>query len=142
MGQYKEMVHKLPEDREIMEMLTDITDNFVESVKITQPQKYANLINKMKEISEEGHFTKDHLEHIDHGHFSTDFTTKLAEEIYEIDFTKEHFNEYDFNFIMNEMHKLFHPVYHDKNEHYAELAIAWLDHNKGKAYKYYEKMYK
>ena len=142
MGKYKEMIYKLPEEREVMELLTDITDNFVESIKVTQPQKYANLINRLKELTSEGHFTKEHLEGIDHVHYSLDHTTKIAEETYEVDFTKECFNEYDFNFTMNEMHKLFHSVFHDDHHKYAELSISWLDHHKGKALQYYEKMYK
>ena len=140
MGKYKEIVHKLPEDREVMEMLTDITDEFIESVKVTQPQKYSTLMNKLKALCECGHFTKEKYEELEDGHWTVEDTTNYAKEAYEVDFDKESFNEYDFNFIMNEMYKVFYPVYQDDVSKYAELTLAWLDYNHGKAYDYYIKL--
>lgn len=144
MGKYKELVHKLPEEREVMEELTDMTDEFIESIKITHPQKYHNFVDKIKSLSDKGHFTEDLLHEIKEkrdDHYSLDDTTTFAKESYEIDFDKESFNEYDFNFIMNEMYNMFNPIYQDETEKYAELTLAWLDYNKGKALKYYKKLY-
>ena len=143
MGKYKELIHKLPEERETMELLTDITDEFVESVKITQPQKYANLMNKLKALATTGHFTKEIVESInDNWHWTVEDTTNYVKQTYEVNFDKEPFNEYDFNFVMNDMYKLYYPVFQDDTAKYAELTLAWLDQNNGKAYCYYEKMYK
>ena len=56
MGKYKDIVYTLPEEREIMEQLTDITDSLVESVRVTHPQKYSNFImevQKLKHMNQE-----------------------------------------------------------------------------------------
>lgn len=145
MGKYKEWVHKLPEKQEIMEKLTDITDDFVESIKITHPQKYNNFLDKVKQLYDEGHFTEDNLikakEITGNDHFTLEDTTKYAKEAYEINFDNESFNEYDFNFIVNEMYSLFHPIYKEEMDKYTELALAWLDHNAGKTFWYFKKLY-
>ena len=144
MGKFKDIVHKLPEDREVMEELTDLTDEFVESIKVTHPQRYSNFIEKIKKLCDMGHFTEDILMEIKEtmdDHYSLEDTTKYATETYEIDFDKESFNQYDLNFIMNEMYRLFHTIYQDDTDKYAELSLAWLDYNKGKAYWYYTNLY-
>ena len=146
MGKYKEWVHKLPEKQEVMEKLTDITDEFIETIKVIHPQKYNIFMDKVKQLYDEGHFTEEHLKHAKEitgdDHFSLEDTTKYAKEAYEIDFDKESFNEYDFNFIINEMYKIFNPIYKEEMDKYTELALAWLDYNSGKAFWYFEKMYK
>lgn len=144
MGKYKDMVYKLPEEREVMEHLTNITDEFVESVRVTHPQKYASFIEEVRSISSKHHFNKDTLEeakrHVGN-YFSLDVTSKFAKEEYEVDFSKENFNEYDLNFMMNEMYKTYNNVYQNDTHKYAELTLAWLDRYNGKAVKYYNKMY-
>lgn len=142
MGKYKDWVHKLPQHKDTMIHLTDITDEFVEAVKITHPQKYTALISKLEKLCSEGHFTKEELEKLHDLYFSIEDTTNYAKETYEIDFDKEQFNKYDFNFIMNEMYKIFNSLYHQDKSKYAELTLSWLDYNEGKAYTYFEKMYK
>lgn len=146
MGAYKDLVHKLPEEREVMEHLTDVTDEFVESVKITHPQKYNNFIEKLKKIHSHNHFTKEYLQEIYlsenmEQYYSLDDTTKYAKEEFEIDFTKESFNEYDFNFAMNETHKVYKSIYNKDMNKCTELALSWLDYNNGKALAYYKKLY-
>ena len=145
MGKFKELVHKLPEEREVMESLTDMTDDFIESIKVTHPQKYNTFIDKIKTLSSWGHFTEDSFNEAKEAlddHYTLEDTTKFAKENYEIDFDKEYFNEYDFNFIMNEVYRLYHAIYQEDTEKYAELTLAWLDYNRGKAYCYYKKLYK
>lgn len=145
MGQYKELVYHLPEEREVMEELTTITDNFVETVRLTHPQKYNNFIEQVKKLHTSHHFTKETLEeahkHVE-PHYTIEHTNKVAREEFDITFSKEPFNEYDFNFVMNEKYKIYCSVYGDNTNTYAELALAWLDHNHGKAMKYYQKVYK
>ena len=144
MGKYKDLVSKLPEEREIMEHLTIITDEFVESVRMAHPQKYNNFITEVQNISTKHHFNEEKLheayKHVGN-HFNVEDTTRVAKEEFEIDFTKEAFNHYDFNFIMNEMYKTYCNVYQNETTRYAELALAWLDVHDGKVMKYYEKMY-
>lgn len=144
MGKYKELVHKLPEERKTMEDLTDITDEFIETIKITHPQKYNTFIEKVQVLLDEGHFTEEKLMEVketSHDRFTVEDTTKYAKEGYEIDFSQECFNEYDFNFIMNEMYCIFKTIYHEEMDKYTELSLSWLDHFKGKALWYYEKLY-
>lgn len=145
MGKYSDLIHQLPEERDIMEELTALTDEFVESIKITHPQKYNNFIEKIKKLGHHNHFdenTINEIKDIMNVHWSVDDTTNYAVEAYEINFDKENFNEYDFNFIMNEMYDTFNAVFQDETNKYAELSLAWLDKNKGKAYCYFEKLYK
>ena len=114
MGQYKEIVYHLPEDKEVMEELTTLTDNFVETVKITHPQKYNSFIDQIKKLHTEHHFTSETLaEAYAHvaPHFNLEHTNKIAREEFEITFAKEPFNEYDFNFIMNEEYKIYNSLY-------------------------------
>ena len=144
MGKYKELVHKLPENKETMEFLTDLTDEFVESVRLTHPQKYTNFIEEIKEISSKHHFNEDKLKesekHVNR-YFDIIDSTNHAKEDFDIDFTKESFNKYDFNFILNEMYKTFCNVHGDDMNKYIELSLAWLDQHDGKAMDYYRKMY-
>ena len=144
MGKYKEIVYTLPEEREVMETLTDLTDTFVESVKLTHPQKYNSFLDSVKQLHSHHHFDdmllKESRHHV-HEHYTLVHSNKLAQEEFEVEFSKEPFNQYDFNFILNEMHKMYHNLYNDDVTKYAELALSWLDHNNGKAKKYYEKMY-
>lgn len=145
MGKYSEIIHQLPEEKEVMEKLTELTDAFVESVKMTHPQKYNSFIEKIKKLHDDNHFDAETIETLKdelHAHWSVEDTTNYAKETYEIDFDKENFNEYDFNFIMNEMYRNFNVVFQDETSKYAELSLAWLDKNKGKALCYYEKLYK
>ena len=145
MGNFSDIVHGLPEDREVMEELTTLTDNFIESVKATHPQKYTNFMQQIKSISIAHHFDEHSLKealqpvgtHINH-----EESTKLAEVEFEVNFNKEPFNKCDFNFIMNYMYHLFHHVYKDNWAEYAKLALSWMDTNHGKAKTFYEKMFK
>ena len=146
MGAYHDIVHKLPEEREVMEKLTDMTDEFVESVRLTHPQKYNNFIDKVKKLQSHNHFSKESLEeaykheNIEQLH-SVEDTTNYAKKEFEIDFSKENFNQYDFNFIMNETSRIYSSIYNKDMNKLAELTLAWLDYNHGKAYHYYKKLY-
>ena len=146
MGIYSELVHKLPEEKEIMEQLTIITDDFAETVKISQPQKYNMFIEKVKHLHSNNHFSKETLDDAyKHKHieqiYPVDVTTNFVTKEFDVDFSKEHFNEYDLNFIMNDMHKNFGSMYNNDTAKLAELTLTWLDTNHGNAYKYYHKLY-
>lgn len=145
MGKYKELVHQLPEEKEVMEHLTDITDVFVESIKVTHPQKYSNFIQEIKKISSHNHFDEESImdakPHMSEK-FKIEETNKMAVEMFDIDFEKESFSKQDFYYILNEMYCQFSNVFGEDKSKYGELALAWLDKNDGKAKVYFEKMYK
>ena len=144
MGKYKDLVHSLPEEREIMERLTDITDTLVESVRVTHPQKYSTFIMEVQNLKHMNHFNDALLKQSYHhvpAHFTLITTNKMATDNFDIDFAKESFNEYDLNFVTNEMYQHFSNMYQDTPHKFMELALSWLDKHEGKAKHYYEKMY-
>ena len=146
MGTYKDLVYNLPEEKEIMEELTIITDDFVESVKVTHPQKYNLFIEKIKNIKSTNHFNKESLEeaykdgHI-HQNYSLQDSNTYAQKELDIDFSKEPFNEYDLNYIMNYHYHNYNDIYNNDVNKIAELTLAWLDHHNGKAMWLYNKLY-
>lgn len=139
---YKEIVEKLPQETKTMQKLAQITDEFVESVKTTLPQKYADFIQKVQKLADGHHFTDqtlmDSYNHIP-CHYDLDDTKRLACD-FEIDFTKEIFNKYDFNYAINLMYHTFKALYCEEHNKYVELALAWLDTDCGKAWKHYKKI--
>jgi hypothetical protein len=145
MGNYSDIVHSLPEDRDVMEELTTLTDTFIESVKATHPQKYTNFMQQLKGISTSHHFDehslKEALQHVG-TYINHEESSKLAEVEFAVDFHKEPFNKCDFNFIMNYMYHQFHHLYNDNWAEYVKLALSWLDVNHGKAKTFYEKLFK
>lgn len=138
MGMYRDLVLALPEETELMHELTNLTDEFVESIKVTHPQKYNMFMDKIKGIHSHNHFTEEKLEEVySNGeleeYYKLEHTTNLANKEFDIDFSKERFNEYDFNYIMNYHHNVYKTM-HNKDVHKcAELTIAWLDSHDGKA---------
>ena len=144
MGKYKDIVYTLPEEKEIMKQLTDITDSLVESVRVTHPQKYSNFIVEIQKLKHINHFDdmllKESQQYVPL-HFSLQTTNKMSHDHFEIDFSKESFNEYDLNFITNDMYYHFSNMYQTEPHKYMELALSWLDKHEGKAKNYYERMY-
>ena len=144
MAKYKELVHTLEQEKEIMEILTDLTDEFVESVRVTHPQKYNAFIEKVTKLACKNHFNQETLKEVNNyvlQCYSVEDTTKYAQEEFEIDFNKECFNKYDFNFTINHIYHLFSSIYGKDMNKYTELSLAWLDHYHGKAYKFFVKNY-
>ena len=138
MGMYKELVLALPEEYDVMHELTDMTDEFIESIKVTHPQKYNMFMDKVKTIKSHNHFTKEYLEEVySHGlldeYYKLEHTTNYAHKEFDIDFSKEPFNEYDFNYMMNYHHNVYKSMHNKDVNKCAELTLAWLDSNNGKA---------
>ena len=145
MAVYKDLVYSLPEEKEIMQELTLITDEFVESIKVTHPQKYNNFIEKVKAIKSHNHFTKECLQEVyKHGkmeeHYKLEDTTNYAQKEFDIDFSRESFNIYDFNYIMNYHYHMYKSIHAKDTNKLAELSLAWLDQHNGKAFWFYEKI--
>lgn len=71
-------------------------------------------------------------------HWTLEQTNKVANEN-KIEFT--HFNEYDFNYVLNMVYSDFYGYVNNTIESYVNLAKAFLfdkDGKKGKAYRYYK----
>ena len=145
MAVYKDLVHSLPEEREIMETLTDLTDEFIDSIKGSFPQKYTTFIDKVKHLKIPNHFTKDSLEEvymngIMEEHYLLEDTNNYAQKEFEIDFSKEHFNCYDFNYMMNYHYCIYKNIHNPDINKLAELTLTWLDHYNGKALWFHNKL--
>lgn len=146
MAMYKDLVYSLPEERDIMEKLTVITDDFVESIKVTHPQKYNAFMDKVKGIKSSNHFSKDNLEevykngHLEE-HYKLEDTNNYAQKEFDIDFSKESFNQYDLNYMMNYHYSVYKSIYNNDINKLAELTLAWLDQHDGKAMWYHNKLH-
>ena len=76
------------------------------------------------------------------GHWTVEQTTSVAKNA---NFTFDHFNEYDFNYVMNMVYSDYYKAGGGNTNFYLELAKAFLmdkDAPKGKALKYYLAMKK
>lgn len=142
MGKFKEYIYQLS-DIEDMQKVTEIIDNHLEKFKMYQPQEYTELMSHIEKLVNQNHFTEDILmeahQHIG-DHFSINASNMIAEDDFEIDFTKESFNQYDFNYVINYMYKIYCNVIGDDDVKYGEFTLAWLDDKNNKALKHYNNM--
>lgn len=142
MGKFKEHIYQL-ENVEDMQKVTEIIDEHLEKIKLCQPQEYAQIIDKIEKLVNENHFTEAVLleahEHVGN-HFSLNASNMIAEDDFEIEFAKENFNEYDFNYVINYMYKIYCNIIGDDDVKYGEFTLAWLDDKNNKALKHYTNM--
>lgn len=127
--------------KEVMKLF----DEHLTMVQKNDPVEYRVMISKIESVLQDKHFNEECL-HKSYNkvpkHFNIASTNIIAHDEFEIDFDKESFNEFDLNFAMNYIYKIFNTILGDDDNKYAEFSLAFLDDINGKAYDFYEKVYK
>lgn len=132
-------------DMDDVKQVMKLFDIHLDSVKKNDPVEYKSMMDKIESVLQDKHFNEEWLTDSYSRvpkHYNLHTTNMLSHDEFEIDFDKESFNEFDLNFGMNYIYKLFNSVIGDDDNKYLELSLAFLDDINGKAYDFYDKVFK
>lgn len=122
-------------------------DEVLQMIKTAHPDKYDDIKNDIYVLINGYHFNEEMLEcALDHminddGTKAPKFTLEQTTQIANSNgVTFDHFNEYDWNYVMNMMYSDYSTIFADNLTYYLKLSTKFLmdkDAPEGKAFRYY-----
>lgn len=122
-------------------------DEVLEMIEHAHPDKYYDIKNDIYVLMHGYHFNEEMLEcaydHMinDDGTKAPKWTLEQTTQVAKSNgITFDHFNEYDWNYVMNMMYSDYSSIFADNLTYYLKLSTKFLmdkDAPKGKALRYY-----